>query len=247
MYSGVLKFMGDVRRYKGIDASNYLGFSYRPHKLVELGARVGLFQMSGNDAHSNINAIKVRNLRFISLCKELSLHASFYPLDRNRYLLAPYATIGTGVLFFNPKAPLNGKWYELQPLGTEGQGINGQARYSRNTRVLNFGAGTHFKINKRFSVGVEFLFHLTNSDYLDDVSGQYYDKASLNAYYGNNNSSLLSDPSYLVSPDLTSAFYPITDANGNTSYLGIAGESRGDIRRRRDHYITRTLSFQYSF
>ena len=34
--------------------------------------------------------------------------------------------VGVGGFYFNPKAKYEGKWVSLQPLGTEGQGLNGK-------------------------------------------------------------------------------------------------------------------------
>ena len=67
-----------------------------------------------------------RNLSFRSNIDEIALQAVFRFLSDKkgfqlRSKLTPYAFAGIAFFHFNPQAELNGKWYDLQPLGTEGQ------------------------------------------------------------------------------------------------------------------------------
>lgn len=84
-----------------------------------------------------------------------------------------YAFGGMAGFQFNPQALYEGRWVDLQPLGTEGQGLkNYEARYDLRQIAIPFGAGVNVKIDKqiaiKFEVGVRKLF----TDYLDDVSGR---------------------------------------------------------------------------
>lgn len=235
--SGMIKFYGDVRR-KGINVPAFISFSYRPINIMELKASIAFFNLSGNDKDGSTIYIQKRNIQFKSFCQEATLSVLVYPWDKYCHKLVPYISLSGGVLHFNPKAPLDGTWYELQPLGTEGQGIGGINNYARTTGVFSVGAGTLFNVSERISLGIELNIRKTKSDYLDDVSGKYYDKALLKEHNGIE-ASLLSDPSYLSD----------VDANGNTSYreYGLAGGQRGDRKGRKDGYSMLLISVQYKF
>jgi hypothetical protein len=102
-----------------------------------------------------------------------------------------YLTLGTGFIYFNPKAEYNGKNYSLKKLSTEGQGLsNGAKEYSKISLVIPYGIGASKDINEKMAM----FFELTNrkcfTDYLDDVSTVYYDNASLAANYGQESAAL---------------------------------------------------------
>jgi hypothetical protein len=83
----------------------------------------------------------------------------------------PYVFGGAGIYNFNPRAQLDGEWIELQPLGTEGQGLPGYGQaYNRTQFNLPFGAGIKF-IHRQFTFGFEAGARRLFTDYLDDVSG----------------------------------------------------------------------------
>lgn len=90
--------------------------------------------------------------------------------DRQIYLFG-----GGGGLYFNPKGKYtDGRWYALQPLGTEGQGLPGYGKkYSRITGIISVGGGARFAINRYWGVGFELGIHQAFTDYIDDVSKDY--------------------------------------------------------------------------
>lgn len=136
-----------------------------------------------------------RNLSFRNDIKELSLIGIVDIFENRRTYLrrpdfSPYVFAGVAVFHHNPKAFYDGGnsdiniasgWYELQPLGTEGQYIgNGNPEpYSRVQFAIPFGAGVKYKIARRWDIGFEITWRKTFTDYLDDVSTDYADKASL--------------------------------------------------------------------
>jgi hypothetical protein len=80
------------------------------------------------------------------------------------------------LFYFNPQAKLNGKYYNLQPLSTEGQGLTGRALpYIRFSIALPFVTGYRYRISKQCVIGVELSLRKGFTDYLDDVSTYYYD------------------------------------------------------------------------
>ena len=83
----------------------------------------------------------------------------------------PYIFAGIGMFRFNPKAEIDGRLVELQPLGTEGQGLPGyDAPYSLTQINFPMGVGVRFILNDHWSVSLEMGGRLLLTDYLDDVS-----------------------------------------------------------------------------
>jgi hypothetical protein len=79
-------------------------------------------------------------------------------------------------------------WIPLQPIGTEGQTANSidpqfpdrakPKQYSKWQVAVPLGVNLDFIINKSWVIGAEMGFRLTFTDYLDDVSGYYYDRGN---------------------------------------------------------------------
>lgn len=94
--------------------------------------------------------------------------------DNNYGALYVYA--GPGVLSFNPQGERNGELIDLQPLRTEGQGVdlnnpNYAATPYELTKVVGIiGGGIRTRFAGRIVVGLEMGVRFTGFDYLDDVS-----------------------------------------------------------------------------
>jgi hypothetical protein len=93
---------------------------------------------------------------------------------------------GIGFFYFNPQAKyIDGKWYDLQPLGTEGQGIGTNvSKYSKLGLCIPYGLSVRYLINSKWRIGLEAGVRKTFSDYIDDVSTVYADPTVVNASYG---------------------------------------------------------------
>lgn len=140
----------------------------------------------------------------------------------------PYGFVGIGVFYFNPKAQYNGKWTALQPLGTEGQGLNGTDKYKKIGLSIPYGLGLKYKLNNSLTVSLDVGIRKTFTDYIDDVSGNYFDKSELDKSYGTA-SAALSDPSLGAHPNWT-----------------VTGEQRGDSKDK-DSYLFAVVSLNYRF
>jgi hypothetical protein len=117
-----------------------------------------------------------RNLNFHSHILELSgqVEVNILPFISNskRYRFAPYVFAGASLFHFNPTTEYNGKTVALQPLGTEGQLLNGQdKRYHRLQGSIPYGFGLKYSLGNFWNIGLEFGQRKTFTDYLDDVSG----------------------------------------------------------------------------
>jgi len=111
-----------------------------------------------------------------------------------------YGFVGLSTFYFNPRAKYNGKWYSLQPLHTEGEGLYPTRKnYSRFQLAVPAGIGFKYNIDKTSSIGLEYGLRKTFTDYIDDVSKSYISKDVLAAEFGDV-SAALSDPSLAPVP-----------------------------------------------
>ncbi|MBC7874877.1 MAG: hypothetical protein H7Y01_12820, partial [Ferruginibacter sp.] len=132
-----------------------------------------------------------RNLSFKSKISDFQLALEIYPLlffnydDQDPPAFSPYAVIGAGYYSFDPKAKLNGLWYALQPLRTEGQGFReypGRTPYKLSQLNISAGAGVKYEINSLLNARLELNHRILNTDYLDDVSTSYIDHHLFSTY-----------------------------------------------------------------
>ena len=138
-------------------------------------------RISGDDANNSADIlVKERNLSFRSDIFEASLQAEinlfgFDPTDNDHHF-AIYLLGGISVYHFNPQSKYEGEWVDLQPLGTEGQGSEAfpnREKYSLTQVSFPVGGGLKYAFNHNWSLGLEFGFRKTLTDYLDDVSRTY--------------------------------------------------------------------------
>lgn len=171
-----------------------------------------------------------RNLSFFSPLTEFSVEAelNFFKLynatGKNRF--TPYIFAGITLFSFDPKAELNGTVYELQSLGTEGQGLeDGPGKqYSLTSVAIPFGIGIKCTIGRHLSIGAEWGMRYTFTDYLDDVCGVYYNNDRLREQRG----------------DI------VADLADRSNPLHQAGEQRGNVTTT-DLYSFAGLTFTVKF
>lgn len=154
------------------------GLQYYVTPQISLRSEINWFTLQGSDADSDNNDRSQRNLSFRSRNVELNMTGMINLFaNGNRYYRRPYFNVygygGIGLLYFNPKAELNGTWHALQPLQTEG------VKYSRLTPVIPFGLGIRLKFGPNMNVAIEGGYRKIFTDYLDDVSTVYPVQSSL--------------------------------------------------------------------
>ena len=157
---------GSLRPNVAIGAEFYL------NSRISLRSELTYFQLRGNDKKADDDRWE-RNLSFKSGNIELSVMGtvSLSPMGIRFYqrsALNLHAFAGIGVLYFNPKAELDGKTYALQHLQTEGK------KYSRIQPVIPVGLGARIRLDPFFNILVEGGYRFTFTDYLDDVSSTRY-------------------------------------------------------------------------
>jgi len=104
--------------------------------------------------------------------------------NEDNWFISPYIGAGIGVFTFNPKTFYKGQEVELQPLGTEGQGLpGGKAKYGLTQMNMPLTLGVKFYNPARtFSVALDATYRYTYTDYLDDVSSVYTDPSGFGLY-----------------------------------------------------------------
>jgi len=150
---------------------------------IRLNAHFG--RVAGDDANSRSNRRRERNLSFTSGVREFALIAEYHLWDiesrNSTKWFSPFVGIGVGTFKFNPKTDYtfpDGRivTIELQPLGTEGQGLSGfDEKYSLRAMSIPVIAGIKLKFSDSVTCTFEIMARYTNTDYLDDVSTSYVD------------------------------------------------------------------------
>ncbi|HET6226894.1 MAG TPA: DUF6089 family protein [Bacteroidia bacterium] len=228
-----------------------LGLRYRPSPRWAFSGGLHYLMLSGADRLTTEPYRQNRNLSFRSPIIELSAQAEFFltkeQMGRAYNIrnvkkgastdIQAYVFVGVGGFFFNPQAKYNGSWVNLQPLGTEGQGLpGGSKKYSRIGVCIPYGLGAKYNITKEWAVGIEFGIRKTFTDYIDDVSTVYYDNDALKAAHGEKGA-YLADPSLLNYPESLGG-----DATG--AQQTAAGQQRGDPKAK-DAYMFTNVTISY--
>ena len=166
----------------------FMRYNWNNYLSTKLSGTYG--NLTGDDANLS-GAQAERNLSFSSSLIEVGLTMEFNILGFQPYALqrvfSPYVFAGGAVYRYNPKAFYEGDWYELQPLGTEGQGLEAYPErdfYELTTFAVPFGVGAKYAITDKWTLGLEIGSRLLFTDYLDDVSRTYVDLNQLRAARG---------------------------------------------------------------
>ncbi len=232
---GATGFLGDlggadqaVSDYslKDIDFnSSHLGgsfsYRYRFHRNFATSTMINAGMLQGSDVFTAEPIRNMRNLNFRSFFTMISQRIEIILLanervgrnrrsgryiDHNEQL---YLVGGIGGMYFNPKTRYQGSWVTLHDKHTEGQGLSGgPAPYKRITATVPLGVGFRMGIGQLWRIGLEITYVKTFSDYVDDVSGEYYDPVIIEAAYG-------PDAAYLSNPsEAPEAFNPGSQRGG---------------------------------
>ena len=188
--------VGDFMDVNNFKMSYSLGYRYNFKNRFSIGLNFYHLYISGYDSDNSDAADalprKRRNLSFQSAVNEGFVDFRIEPFRtekrwaKDKALLSPYLGAGIGLMSFNPKTfTSSGEEVELQPLGTEGQGLAGYGdKYSRLQPVVPISLGLKFIPKSRiFAISVDMNYNHTFTDYLDDVSTTYANPADFqNAY-----------------------------------------------------------------
>ncbi len=187
-FFGTSYYLGDLNPNKHFGLSRPgIGGLYRHNINQNVSLRVSTYwaNVEGNDAVIQYNTN--RNLQFRSNIFELSTQGEvnflfFTPGDMETPS-TPYIFGGAGFFWFNPQAEINGQWFNLNQLRTEGQGSDlypNRKPYNLTSYNILFGIGYKFNITRQFTGAFEWGLRRTGTDYLDDVSTTYPDASVFN-------------------------------------------------------------------
>ena len=158
--------------------------NFNPHWSANINLNYG--KISAADSTSDDPFQLTRNLSFKSRILELGGRFEFnffpYQFAGGDWPFTPFLFIGVAGYRFNPLAELGDEDIELQPLGTEGQGTAAfpeRKKYKRTQIAIPYGGGFKFSLTRRIGINLEVGVRKTYTDYLDDVSTTYVDKAVL--------------------------------------------------------------------
>lgn len=240
---GLMGYIGDLNTYDLTTQNNFqfnrpaigidVRYGFTPFSGLKLSFLKG--SVTADDANSSIESQRLRNLNFSSSVTELALVYDYYfwPFmpGSGKHKVTPFVYAGIAGFLFEPTTEYNGNTVKLRELGTEGQGtvLNKDAKYSNFALAIPFGIGIKYNFANNFNIGFELGYRNTFTDYLDDVSGVYVDKAQL-ATLSSQLASDLSDRS--------------AEVNNGTS-VAETFTMRGDDTRR-DFYMFTGINLSYT-
>lgn len=199
--AGGTNFLGDLGgsssigthflRDFNIESSRWVMMAGYRYKLAEEWAIRGTFvfgRLSGNDKFTEEIHRNSRNLHFRSPIVETGIDVQ-YSIVRERYghrydlrrvkgrrnIPNVYLFTGISGIYFNPQAQYtDGQWYDLQPIGTEGQGVMPtREKYSKFSVAIPIGIGVNYMIDREWGIGFEYSARYALTDYIDDVHSTY--------------------------------------------------------------------------
>lgn len=175
------------------------GYRYRFHKRFATTTTLYYALLRGDDAQTNEIVRRSRNLSFRTHLGELTQRIELIIWAKEeqgaRYHAVSgayksradvfYGFVGLTGFLYVPQTKIYGKWTNLRPLKTEGQGMPGGAdEYGLFNWGIPFGLGFKYSVGELWRIGLEVSYTKTFTDYLDDVSTDYYDPSVLEAQIG---------------------------------------------------------------
>ncbi len=174
IYSGDLSPKEFGLYFKDIRLAYGVFGRYTPGSKISLRFAYERANLAADDNNSVIPAIKNRGYIFKTKLNEFSflLEWNVFTLGRtNGVKFTPYLFAGGAYYTFNPQGKLDNDWIDLQPLGTEGQGLSGYtAPYDLAQFAIPAGGGFKLDLDKNVVLGFEFGGRKLFTDYLDDVT-----------------------------------------------------------------------------
>lgn len=211
--------------------SGHIGFRYRFRPWVATKTMIQYGLLMGSDQLTSEPARHNRNLSFKTHLIELSQHLELVVYNnehygkrhkikglkgmRNKNTLVYLFSGFTGFIFI----PMAQGGPMLRPLHTEGQGLpDAPSEYELYSFGVPFGMGYKIGLDQIWRISFELSYTKTFTDYLDDVSGVYYDNAAIEAAYGAD-AAHWADPSNGAFPTWTNPGEQRGDSKQNDAYF----------------------------
>lgn len=214
--AGVMAYLGDLNNQSMFGQPN-LAAGLLARINIDTRWAVAFGGTYGHISGGNPDIIAHRNLSFRSPVAEGFVRAefNFFPYGlrygtQKRW--TPFLFCGFAIFKFNPRAEYQGEWYDLQPLGTEGQGTLAypdRKRYKLLEAAMPFGVGIRWRLSEGAHLAVEYGWRKTWTDYLDDISTTYVGSEVLGGEDGGGEMSVIladrtgeTDPGYVNAPGI---------------------------------------------
>lgn len=234
-YQGDISPLGSRFSFEGAQVSRGIFLSYGLNEFIAIKGRFYTASLSASDENAISSFRTSRNLHFKSGLKEFSIVGEINLLgivpSFRHFKFQPFVNVGLGLFKFNPQAKYRGIWYDLQPLGTEGQGLTGSGteKYSLTQFSIPIGFGLKYTFNDELVIAFEMSPRWTFTDYLDDVSTEYPDLELLRQERGD----IALNLSYRSDTPIDAATGLLDSGRGNSA--------------ENDWYIITSLSVAYRF
>ncbi|MBI2269462.1 MAG: hypothetical protein HYU69_03795 [Bacteroidetes bacterium] len=173
------------------------GLRYKNSRYIAFKGALSFAMLYGSDNLTQEPIRRNRNINFRSPVIELSTQVEFFVNKEKQGSL------------YRIKNARGARRLDLQGYLFAGIGFGGPKKYAPFTMSFPFGAGGKYGLDNKWSIGLEIGLHYTLSDYLDDVSGVYYDNNKILQAKG-------TAAAYLADPQL-----------GNIPSQSLAGQERG--------------------
>ena len=215
---GGMNYLGDLNDQSMFGRVNMAG-GVQARYCFDSRWSMALGGVYGHIEGGNPDVVRRRNLSFRSPVMEgnIRVEFNFFPYGlvvSSQRRSTPYIFCGLGLFKFNPRAMVtdsetgDAKWYDLQPLGTEGQGTAAypeRQKYQLIEVSMPFGVGYRWRLSRGMHLTVEYGWRKTWTDYLDDVSTTYVGADLLNSTSSSSMAAVLADRSGEVEPGYVNA------------------------------------------
>lgn len=189
-WAGGANYQGDMAPDIQLKETNLAGGIFGKRNLSPFfswRAGINIGSISGND--SNFEHLELRGLSFSSFIGEVSTAFEFnflpHSMGLNPSPHTPYVFAGISAFIFSPKTTFQNNTFSLRDMGTEGQLADGnKRRYTLGGISIPLGGGYKYTINESWNAAIEVGFRKTFTDYLDDVSTNYYAKEAIAEQHG---------------------------------------------------------------
>lgn len=222
-----------------------IGWRYYVAEKVAMRLNASYGLLAGNDNLTTEEFRQNRNLHFRSDLVEVALTFEYHFFKeqlghmhdlrgvkgQRSSQVGLYLFAGVSGFYFDPRARFNNEWVRLKPMHTEGQGLPGGAEEYENIQIaIPMGMGIRKSMNKFWTLGFEIQYTKTFTDYIDDVSGVYYDNEAIEAANGPL-AAYFADPSLGIGDNIS-------------DFTTSAGQQRGDDEDL-DAYLFLRFTAQY--
>jgi hypothetical protein len=216
-------------------------YNFNDRICAKLSGNVGRIEAYDKDSPNLYE--RARNLHFRSIVADAGGQMEFNFLPYNHGSKdenwTPYLFLGLGVTYFNPKAELDGTWYELRQFGTEGQ-FKGEEYYTVAGGWV-YGMGLKIDLSYEWSLNIDVSARRLFSDYLDDVSSAYPDIDDVEDLRGEFATRFVDRSGELFAKD--PAFFT---RNNLEAPIGTPGKQRGNSKNN-DTYVYLGIGLYYYF